>query len=100
MDFVTITDHNSITGALEIAHLPLGVTCLVHVCEDIEGSGQLVATGSFDQTVRIWTTDGQPLHSFILTKTITALTYVPHHRALWIADGRKVHIQTFVKRMK
>ena len=62
---------------------------MAHVHEE-DGGTQFVATGSFDQTVRIWTSDGLPLHTFTFFKAISTLTYVPHHRALWISDGRKV----------
>ena len=62
-------------------------TCDVH---EEDGSTQFVATGSFDCTVRTWTSDGQPLHVFSFVKAISAIAYVPHHRALWIADSRKV----------
>jgi hypothetical protein len=55
-----------------------------------EGSGQFVATGGFDQMVKIWTIDGQPLHTFVFLNPISTITYVPPHRALWISDGRKV----------
>ena len=64
---------------------------MVHVHED-DGSTQFVATGSFDCTVRTWTSDGQPLHVFSFVKAVSAIAYVPHHRALWIADSRKVGV--------
>ena len=55
-------------------------------------SGAFVATGSFDQNVKVWTLDGHLLHTLVFLKPVVSLTFVPHHRAIWVTDGRKVDI--------
>ena len=53
-------------------------------------SGAFVATGSFDQNVRIWTLDGHLMHNIFFMKAVVSLTFVPYHHAIWVTDGRKV----------
>ena len=47
-----------------------------------------VATGSFDKTVRIWSSDGTLIHNLKgFVASVSAVCYVSRCRVLWTAGG-------------
>ena len=46
-----------------------------------------LATGSFDQQTKIWTSDGKPMLSIACSASVTGLAYLPQLRVLWVAAG-------------
>ena len=46
-----------------------------------------LATGSFDHTIKIWSTDGKVMCAIACTAGVTGLCYVPETRILWAAAG-------------
>ena len=51
-----------------------------------------LATGSFDQRVKIWSTDGKVMCAIACIASITGICYVPDTRVLWVAAGTAVPV--------
>eukprot|EP00051_Salpingoeca_urceolata_P019037 m.272767 g.272767 ORF g.272767 m.272767 type:complete len:588 (+) comp19333_c0_seq15:1346-3109(+) len=69
-----------------------GITSFV-----VEEQHGFLATASFDQTVKIWSLEGQLSHTIRCASICRGLAFDPLGRTLWIADSRKACAQIDVK---
>jgi WD40 repeat protein len=60
-----------------------GITCMTYA-KDAENAW--IITGSFDRTIKLWSTDGNCLQRFDgFLDTVTGIAYVPPTQILWVS---------------
>ncbi|OQV23196.1 hypothetical protein BV898_02929 [Hypsibius exemplaris] len=65
-----------------------GIMCIEPCKSHDEEGGCIVATGSYDRHVKIWSSDGQLCHVISgFTASITGLCFIPLTQQLWISSG-------------
>ncbi|XP_055338167.1 uncharacterized protein LOC129588114 [Paramacrobiotus metropolitanus] len=77
------------THSIRHAHAA-GISC-IEPCRNAEEDDWLVATGSYDQHIKVWTNEGQLVHVIsICENTINNLVYIGVARQLWVAYGGRL----------
>jgi WD40 repeat protein len=64
-----------------------GISCLLVEKDSIENNTWIV-TGSFDKTVKVWTSDGKIIYRFDgFVTSVTGICYVPKLKTIWCVAG-------------
>lgn len=67
-----------------------GITC-IEPCRNFEEENWLVATGSYDRHIKLWSSDGRLVHMISgNVNTISSLSYIRATRQLWAASSAPV----------